>query len=211
MGTEVEIKFRARSAGPLDELAEIEGLAGVELGVPRTVEEIDRYLDTADGRLAAARWACRLRERDGGHRVSLKGPAMKSARSWLHRRPEEEGPATALTEPAAWPSSEARDLLDELRGGRALTEQFRLQQRRTERSVSLDGRRVGTMTLDRVEIIGKGTLAGALHVVELELDDPERIEDALVDRLASGLAARPGLEPEDRTKLEHALDLLRDR
>ena len=211
MGTEVEIKFRARTAGPLEELATIERLGDADLGAPRTVEETDRYLDTADGRLAGARWACRLREREGAHRVSLKGPALESARSWLHRRPEVEGPATAAAEPAAWPSSEARDLLDELRGGRPLAEQFRLRQWRTERAVSFGGTRVGTMTLDRVRVIDDDAVAGALHVVELELDDPERIGGGLVDRLASDLAGRPGLEPEDRTKLEHALDLLDDR
>jgi len=211
MATEVEIKFRARSGGALDGLAAIDRLAGAELGRPRTVAEVDRYLDTADGRLAGARWACRLRERGGAIRVSLKGPAEASGRAWLHRRAEVEGPANPATDPASWPPSEARDLLDRLRAGAPLAERFRLEQERTERSVAVDGVPIGTMTLDRVQVVGEGEVAGTLHAVELELADPEGIEAGLVDRLARELADRPGLEPDDRTKLEHALDLLAAR
>ena len=51
-----------------------ESLGRAVLGPARTVDETDRYLDTDDGRLAAALWACRLRSREGTTRISLKGP-----------------------------------------------------------------------------------------------------------------------------------------
>ena len=77
MPTEVEARFRAESAEPLAELAGRARLGRARLGSPRTVDETDRYLDTIDGRLAAARWACRLRSREGTTRISLKGPPLR--------------------------------------------------------------------------------------------------------------------------------------
>ncbi|MGH2418652.1 MAG: CYTH domain-containing protein, partial [Candidatus Limnocylindria bacterium] len=138
MPTEVEAKFRAESAEPLAELATRPRLGRAVLGRPRTVDETDRYLDTADGRLEAARWACRLRSREGTTRISLKGPQVEGTVGWYHRRPEVEGPATPTVDPDGWPPSPALDLLATLRAGRPLVERLRLQQRRTERAVALD-------------------------------------------------------------------------
>ena len=91
MPTEVEAKFRAESAEPLIELAARPRLGRALLGIPRTVDEVDRYLDTDDGRLAAARWACRLRSREGATRISLKGPSTGAVTGWQHRRPGGRG------------------------------------------------------------------------------------------------------------------------
>ena len=59
------------------------------------VDEVDRYLDTVDLRLATARWACRLRTREGRTIVSLKGPCGTCSGDALHLRGEVEGPASA--------------------------------------------------------------------------------------------------------------------
>jgi inorganic triphosphatase YgiF len=208
MPPEVEAKLRAGDAAPLDALAIEPTLDGAELGPARTVDEIDRYLDTADGRLEAARWACRLRAREGAVRVSLKGPAETSDRGWLHRRPEVEGPATDSTDPADWPMSDARRHLERLSGGAPLVERLRLDQRRTERPVRIDDRRVATLSLDRVDIVRGDRRAGVLFVVELELVEADALPHDELRRLAEALAARPGLAPDPRTKLEHALEWL---
>lgn len=209
MPVEVEARFRASGAAPLELLAGTPRLGRVTLGAAQTVDEMDRYLDTADGRLAAAGWACRLRERAGSTRISLKGPAAEKATGWLHRRPELEGPATPSTDPSDWPESAARALLATLSGGAPLRERVGLAQRRTERAVTLaDGRRLGTLTLDRVRILAEGRDTGELHVVELELGAEAPDEADLWDP-AHALASTPGLEAEPRTKLDLALELLR--
>jgi inorganic triphosphatase YgiF len=212
MPIEVEAKFRADGPEPLEALAVASHLGRARLGRARTVDETDRYLDTDDGRLAAARWACRLRSREGTTRISLKGPPAGAATAgWHHRRPEVEGPASDRIAPESWPPSEALDLLTDLAGGRRLAERLRLDQQRTERAVTLDGGPpLGTLTLDRVRLAVGSTDLGRLFVVELELD-PASGDAAELDDLASALASVPGLVAEPRTKLEHALHRLHAR
>lgn len=212
MPTEVEAKFRAESAEPLEKLAVRERLGRALLGAARTVDEVDRYLDTDDDRLATALWACRLRSREGVTRISLKGPPIGPVRGWHHRRPELEGPATDLLEPDAWPASPALELLTTLRGGRPLVEHLRLYQARTERAVTLaDGTSVGILTLDRVRVSANGTDFGRLFVVELELDAASEAAEPELDGLAKELEGTDGLVAEPRSKLEHALERLAGR
>lgn len=211
MPAEVEARFAAASDHPLADLAAAPSLDGAPLGPARTVDEVDRYLDTIDGRLAAARWACRLRLREGTTRLSLKGPAEPTEGAWHHRRPEVEGPATDVVEPDRWPPSEALDLLLGLTGGTPLVERFTLAQRRTERAVLVDGRNVGTLSLDRVDVRRDGRGGGSMRVVELELAHEDALDHDRFARLAAALGAYPGLEADPHTKLEHALELLGDR
>jgi len=208
MAAEVEAKFTAADASVLAALASTSRLADADLGPAQTVDELDIYLDTDDGRLAAAGWACRLRDRGNGPLVSLKGPAEAVSTTGIHRRPEHEGPATDARDPADWPPSPARDRLLALSGGAPLAERVRLQQRRTERDVRLHGRHVGTLSLDHVRAgHGDRSFDGELHVVELELavDDDASVAD--LERLAGALAAWPGLVADPQTKLAHALTL----
>jgi len=210
MRTEVEAKFRATNGDPLDDLAGRATLGRALLGPGRTIDELDRYLDTDDGSLTAAGWACRLRSREDAVRISLKGPPSGSDGGWSHRRPEVEGPATAVIDLAAWPPSAAAELLADLSAGRPLAEVLRLDQRRTERAVALgDGTALGTLSLDRVRMSANGaTDPGQLFIVELELDPASpRGEDELPG-LAAALTAVPGLHADPRTKLEHALERL---
>lgn len=206
MGVEVEARFRADTRGTLERLATRPILGVANLGPPRTVLEEDRYLDTADARLGAARWACRLRTREGVTRISLKGPPDAPITGWLHRRPEVEGPASPEVDPDAWPESEARELLTRLSGGAPLVEWLRLLQERTELAVTLEGRTLGTLTLDVVTVKRGGRSIGELLVVEMEIRADGDTERDL-GPLAEALAAEPGLRPEPRTKLELSLEL----
>lgn len=204
MPTEVEAKFLADDAGVLERLTGMPSIGGATLGTPRSFAEVDRYLDTRDRRLGAARWACRLRTRDQDVLVSLKGPREEGPGN-LHRRPEVEGPAADTLDTEAWPQSDARDLLRRLAAGHPLEERFRLVQRRTERAVSMAAAFVGTLTLDEVEIVHGGRSAGQLHVVELEAATNDVPTIATVERLFTALAAIRGLRPDERSKLDHAL------
>ncbi len=205
---EAELKFWAADERPLEALTATASLGPAMLGSPRTVEERDRYLDTADLRLSEARWACRLRTREGRTIVSLKGPAEHEPGDLLHRRREVEGPADVRPVPSEWPPSAARALLQGMASGGVLLERFSLEQQRTERSVSLAGRAAGTLSLDRVRILHEGVEIGRLAVVELELEEGA-IEGGLDPApLGAALAAVPGLVADPTSKFERALALL---
>lgn len=210
MPTEVEARFSAAGPGPLLSLASLERLGDARLGPAATSSEVDVYLDTAAGALGTARWACRLRTRGDRVTLSLKGRPDPATGGWLHRRPEVEGPATEERDPTAWPSSPARDLLERLTGGAPLVERFVLHQQRVERPVAHGAHRIGTLSLDTVDVEHRGTPAGRLHVVELELRAGTE-DDAVLDPLARQLQAIPGLAPEPKTKLERALALIAAR
>lgn len=204
---EVELKYAADAAA-LDALASVDRLGRAEVGAAIVNDETDRYLDTADGRLAAAAWACRLRTRrvDGVARtfVSLKGPA-EPVTGAVHRRPELEGPATGDLDPAAWPASRAREFLTSLAAGAPLAEHLVLEQRRRERPVRLGGRTVAILSLDEARVVHDGRQLGELHVVELEETDGGT---APLAELAAALERVPSLRADHRSKLEHALALV---
>ena len=205
---EVEFKLRAETDAPLLGLAVADRLGPAALGPAAEVAELDRYLDTADGRLSAAGWACRLRSRGGNTRISLKGPPADGTAGALHRRPEIDAPATDDPQPAAWPPSPAREQLLRLSGGGDLGERLALRQLRTERSAIIDGEPVATLSLDRVSVERDGIEHGALLVVELEMDDQALQRGVDPASMAQALLAIPGLAAEPRTKLERALALL---
>lgn len=204
---EVELKFLAETDAPLRALEGAQRLGSAHLGQPDTFDELDRYLDTGDGRLAAEGWACRLRLRHGEWLVSLKGARRAAARpdSVLHHRPELEGPASDQLDPAGWPASRARELLLAVAAGRPLAERLRLAQVRTEREVGVQGRPAGTLSLDRVTVLRDARQLGDLRAVELELHNAD---EALAEPLAEALRAIPGLVPDQLSKLEHALRML---
>jgi inorganic triphosphatase YgiF len=204
MEAEVEVKFLADGPGPLEALARANALGMGKLGPPTTVDEVDIYLDTADGLLAAAGWVCRHRDRGTGPIVSMKGPALDGP-DGIHRRHELEGAASASHDPAEWPAGPARDRLREMTGDAPLIERLTLHQRRTERPVIVDGSEVATLSLDQVRVDRSDATSATFHVVEVELasDDPASV--TLLGLIASALAGVPGLTPDHRTKLDHAL------
>lgn len=205
---EAELKYTARDERPLLELASTEALGPASFGAGSTAHELDRYLDTADLRLEAVRWACRLRSRGGGTILSLKGPAEHLPGDVLHRRAEVEGPAGQSLDPDDWAPSAARDELAAMTGGAPLVERFVLEQDRTERTVHVAGERVGELSLDRVRVLLQGTEVGRMFVVELELEPAAVASDFDFASLAAALTAVDGLEPDPASKLERALAML---
>ncbi|MGZ6371759.1 MAG: CYTH domain-containing protein [Candidatus Limnocylindria bacterium] len=208
---ESELKYRADGEAPLIALASVPTLGPATLGPARTVDELDRYLDTASLRLAARSWACRLRTREGRTLVSLKGPAEHLPGAALHERREIEGPAMPERSAAGWPVSEARDRLLEMAGGEPLIERLAMAQQRTERAVLHQGAPTGILSLDRVRVVKDGREIGQLLLVELELDRAALADGFDPGSLASALANVTGLRADPLTKLEHALDLASGR
>ena len=106
-GIEVELKYRVRDQEAAARLGALRTLGSLRVaGRPRQVQVEDRYLDTADGALARAGYAVRLRR--GPRMTILSVKASSEAASALHRREELEGPADLSLDPHGWPSSAAR-------------------------------------------------------------------------------------------------------
>jgi inorganic triphosphatase YgiF len=202
---ESELKYRAEDESPLVALAVASSLGSAPLGPSRTVDELDRYLDTRSLRLAALHWACRLRTREGRTIVSLKGPAEHESDAAMHERRELEGPAMPDPSPSAWPASEARDRLREMTGDEPLIERLAMAQQRTERAVLGESGPIGLLSLDRVRVLRGDQEIGRLLIVELELDPAALAGGADPRPLASALSAVSGLRADPLTKLEHAL------
>jgi inorganic triphosphatase YgiF len=205
---ESELKYRAEDESPLLALAAAPSLGPAALGPARTVEEVDRYLDTLSLRLAALHWACRLRTREGRTIVSLKGPAEHEAGAAMHERRELEGPATLNPSPTAWPASEARDRLREMTEDEPLIERVVMAQQRTERAVLAASGPMALLSLDRVRVLAGGQEIGRLLIVELELDRAALAHGADPQPLASALTEVTGLRADPLTKLEHALGMV---
>jgi len=204
---ESELKYRADDEAPLIALAAAPTLGPATLGPAYIVDELDRYLDTPSLRLAAHRWACRLRTREGHTVVSLKGPAEHESGAAMHQRREIEGPATPDPSPVDWPASEAGERLLEMAGDEPLLERLVMAQQRTERAVLLEATPVGLLSLDRVRVIDDGREIGRMLMVELELD-PAALAGGLDPRpLAAALSRESGLHADPLSKLEHALGM----
>jgi hypothetical protein len=89
--------------------------------------------------------------------------------------------------------------------GAPLSERFRLEQERVERSVTLRGLRVGTLSLDRARVLRGQAELGTLLVVELEFEAAGPVDHR---PLASALGELPCLTPDPLSKFEHAEGML---
>jgi CHAD domain-containing protein len=206
---EIEAKFAVPSRAVYRELARLRMLAGYALAPAGVAQVADRYFDTADGRLLAAGYACRLRSEGDALLVTLKG--IGGSQGAVHRRAEEEVNLPEwLPDPGGWPASAARTLAVGLAAGAPLEPLFSLEQRRT-RADLLDGdRRVAQLSLDHVQLDLQDrphTARSAYYELEVELA-PAGTETDLAS-IAADLGTAWRLTPEPRSKFERALTFLR--
>jgi CHAD domain-containing protein len=199
---EIELKYDVTDRAALQALLDAPEIAG--LGGGRWRESIveDRYLDTADRALGQSGYAARLRV--GGGRTILGLKALTPARGPLHRRREIEGPAGDGLDPAAWPASEARDMLVQAVGGQPLEELCRIRQRRRVRVVRGAGGEV-ELSLDEVEVFRGGRRLGAFPVFEAELRTGD---ESVLEGIAAAIDATGSTHASDRSKFEVAMDLV---
>jgi CHAD domain-containing protein len=202
-GIEVELKYRVLDAESAARLGALRTLGTLRVaGRPRQVQVEDRYIDTADGALAQAGYAVRLRR--GPRMTILSVKASTPTASALHRREELEGPADLSLDPLAWPSSAARALLLEHAGDSPLTEIVTIRQLRRARTFAGESLEV-ELSVDDVEIVARGRVIERFLELEVELKAGD--ETGLGD-VAAILAADPALEPVTTSKLERAMAAL---
>ncbi len=219
---EVELKYR------VTDIASVRGylsgpwtaaLPDVVLGETtlRLVE--DRYFDTQHGALQRHGFGARLRRHGEDVTLTVKSLSLDELGSdvppdALHRRIELEGPATARLDPDAWPSSPARELVDELRGDARLKARFTIRQRRAVCDVQgSDG--AAQLSLDEVEVIVGRAVVGTFSELEIEstAGDASLLRRLAAELEASGLvsAAAGSKEQQARLMVEHQLTAERMR
>jgi len=194
---EIEAKFDVLARSPARALLEAPDLAGLPgIGAARRVRQLDRYLDTPDGRLRAAGWAARLRTTDAETRIQLKRIGAPGT-DGVTRRTELDGPAGIDDDPASWPRSAARRRLIQLLHGETASTRLTLRQDRLVRDFGDDGCRV-ELSLDRTAAMAGDAVAGRLTILELELRTGEVGGFA---RAVAHLRVQPFLSPSRVTKL----------
>jgi CHAD domain-containing protein len=203
---EIELKYRLRDEAAGDRYLAADELAGFAPITPvRSTQLEDRYLDTADGALARAGFACRLRQTAKGTTVSVKSLARRPDGTGLHRREELEGPADRTAGPRDWPPSDARSLILEQAGDAPLVELVTIRQLRRKRHLQ-SGETVVELSVDEVDAVARSRVVERFVELEVELVEGDEGQLAAIDKL---LAADAALAASTGSKLESALAAIR--
>lgn len=199
---EIELKYRVVDAAAGDRYLTAESIAGFRpTSAVRSAQVEDRYIDTADGAMARAGFAARLRQSAKTTTVGVKSSVRRVGTGNVHRREELEGPADRTAHPRDWPPSDARSLILEQCGDAPLVEVVTIRQLRRKRILELDGTSV-ELSLDEVDAVSRSRVVGRFVELEVELKTGDEAGLAAIDR---ELAADPGLAPADTSKLRSAL------
>jgi CHAD domain-containing protein len=202
---EVELKYRVLDAAAGERYLHADSIGPfVPVSPVHSTELEDRYIDTADGDLARAGFAVRLRRSGRSTTVGVKSRAHREGPGNAIRREELEGPAHRTAGPLDWPSSDARSLILEMAGDAALVEIVTIRQLRRRRELR-DGATRVELSLDEVDVLSRSTVIERFTELEAELlkGDDGRLED-----LDAVFAADPGLQPATASKLELAIAAL---
>jgi CHAD domain-containing protein len=208
MTEEVELKYRVGDMAAAERVLAAERLGPFTgaAGGPRVTQLEDRYVDTADGALAHAGFAVRLRQQGGETIVSVKSLAHTDGPGGSVSRDELEGPADRVTPPSDWPASDARSLVMEHAGDAPLVERVTTRQLRRIRQLRAPGTLV-ELSLDEVDVVARGRVVDRFVELEAELTKGDHSRLAALDAV---IAAERALEPARMSKLEAALAALDD-
>ncbi len=202
---EIELKYRLTAPLGIETILDYAAAAGfVADGEVEEMRIRDRYVDTADGRLASAGIAARIRHRPDGVRVTVKTPSARIGA--MHRRTELESTATDSLIPSDWPPSPARDAVATHIHGSALVETVTLDQIRRFVEVTDATSRI-EISLDDVSVLADGRVLDRFEELEAELLDGD---EAALAVLASAIEADPAVSTERGSKLERAIAALAD-
>jgi CHAD domain-containing protein len=199
---EVELKYRVEDLAAAERYLVAEQIGSFSGGsAARASQFEDRYVDTADGAMARAGFAVRLRRSGRDTAVSVKALERTEGSGGSVRREELEGPADRTAGPLEWPASDARSLVLELAGDAPLVEVVTIRQLRRKRIVR-DGDTRVELSLDEVDVVARSRVVDRFVEFEAELvkGDEERLTS-----LAEVFSADPALAPSNGSKLEVAL------
>jgi CHAD domain-containing protein/adenylate cyclase class IV len=199
---EIELKYRVIDAAAGDRYLAADEIAGFRpSSAVRSTQVEDRYIDTANGAMARAGFAARLRQTAKTTTVAVKSSVRRVGTGNVHRREELEGPADRTAHPRDWPPSDARSLILEQCGDAPLVEVVTIRQLRRKRILQRDGTSV-ELSLDEVDAVSRSRVVGRFVELEVELMSGDEAGLADIDR---ELADDSGLAPADTSKLQSAL------
>jgi CHAD domain-containing protein len=205
---EVELKYRVHDEAAAERYLVAESIGPfVPTAGTRSVELEDRYVDTADGAMARAGFAVRLRRTGEGTIVSVKSTTRRQGSGSAHRRDELEAPADRTAGPLDWPPSDARSLVLEHAGDAPLVEVVTIRQLRRKRQL-VDGATRVELSLDQVDVVARSLVVDRFLELEAEL---RKGDDARLVDLAAVFDADTSLEPSTGSKFERALEAARGR
>ncbi|WP_298816666.1 CYTH domain-containing protein [Chloroflexus sp.] len=199
---EVEAKYKVNAAD-LDRLATLQAIGHYTLRTLDGERQRNVYYDSADGRLAAARFGLRVRQIGQRSFVTLKGPARIDEHG-IHHRAEFEFPGDDPN-PAHWPEGPARDLAQALLLGAPLRPLLTIETNRRIIHAARDGQDRVELCLDRGTIYA-GKRQAPICELELEVLPAGSVYD--LTELAQALRALIKLTPERQSKLERGMLLL---
>jgi CHAD domain-containing protein len=204
--TEVELKYRVADLAAAERVLGSDRLGPFSIGSGRvrTTQLEDRYVDTADGALARAGFAVRLRKTGGSTLVSVKSLRHTDGPGGSVRREDLEGPADRVAPPSDWPASDARALVLEHAGDAPLLERVTIRQLRRKRQLRSATTRV-ELSLDEVDVVARGRIVDRFIELEAELTRGDETE---LTALGAALADEPTLVPARTSKLEAGLAAL---
>lgn len=198
---EVELKFRLQDARAGERLLAAGSLGGLSAGgIVSVVRVEDRYIDTPGFALRAGGYAARLRERGDELVVTIKATARRGD-GRVHRRREVEGRATRSLDPAAWPASPARTLVQTLRGDAPLEHVVTIRQVRRQRVYSGPTASM-ELSVDEVQVVAKGRIVERFIEAEAELISGDA---RALTAVGDDLAAMAGTTEATASKLDAAL------
>jgi CHAD domain-containing protein len=206
--TEIELKYRVADVVAAERVLAADRLGPFSGGAgrARATQLEDRYVDTADGALARAGYAVRLRQAGGETLVSVKSRSHTEGSDGSMQRDELEGPADRVAPPVDWPPSDARSLVLEHAGDAPLVEQVTIRQLRRVRQLRSSSTRV-ELSLDEVDVVSRGRVVERFVELEAELKKGEQGELAELGA-AIEAEADSGLERARMSKFEAALAAL---
>ena len=204
MANEVESRYIVPDQALFDKLGKTTLLGPYTLQAQDVLTITDHYLDTHGRAIIRQGWACRLRQQNGGWRITLKGPG--TVRGAVMSRTEWEiALSDRIQDVARWPLGRVREQVQELTGGLPLQKLVTIRQTRRTYLVTMGTRRVGVLSVDLVRTRGKGQ-RNESYMLECELLPDGREAD--LGQLDALLVHDFGLLPEKRTKLQRALELI---
>ena len=203
---EVELKYRVVDLAAAERYLVAEEIGGFSgSAAPRSSQFEDRYVDTADGAMARAGFAVRLRQSGRGTIVSIKSLARTNGSGGATRREELEGPADRTAGPLEWPPSDARSLVLELAGDAPLVELVTIRQLRRKRIVR-DGDTRVELSLDEVDVVARSRVVDRFVELEAEL---VKGNEARLTGLSEVFLADPALAPSTGSKFEAAMSAVK--
>jgi CHAD domain-containing protein len=198
---EIELKYRLKNVAAGERYLGAHEVAGLRASSPtRTTQLEDRYVDTADGALARAGFAARLRVSPSGTLLTVKSTNRRNGGA-THRREELEGPADRTAGPRDWPPSDARSLILEMCGDAPLVELVTIRQLRRRRELRAADS-LFELSLDEVDVVARSQIVERFTELEIELVHGD---EARLTAVAEVLEKDPGLDTADVSKLETAL------